>query len=81
MRVKVFQWGKQVVLYGANLILISVIVNGRGDLIYSTTRWNEGEKHGDIGKMGISPDKALSEMDLGKLVGESFYDAFPPREE
>ena len=63
------------------LSMISVIVNGRGDLIYSTTRWNEGERHGDIGKMGISPDKALSEMDLGKLVGESFYDAFPPREE
>lgn len=65
--------------YGMSMIC--VIVNGRGDLVYSTTRWNEGEKHGDIGKLGINPDKALSDMELGRLVGESFYDAFPPKED
>lgn len=59
--------------------MICVIVFPDGDLAWSTSRWNEGETHGDISKRYKKcPDLLYTPKELSQLLGDSFYDAFQP---
>lgn len=51
------------------LSMISVIVDNKGNLAYSTCRWN----HDNGGS-----DNALNAKEISQLVGRNFYDTFKP---
>ena len=63
--------GEDVPLDNYGTSMIAVIVDRDGDLATATPRWNDANG---------SSDYLLTEEDVADLIGQPFYDAFPPVE-